>query len=141
MLRQYLAKQPGPSTAETITLPPALMSVLLPHINNATSNSAAAAPSSSSTVSTALTQRVRILQDENDELYELLKKSETGRLKDEVRCLKRVVGKLETALKGTRSWAHWLYFAEARIDTHVDSHQIINSLSCVPSFHSLVARG
>ncbi|KAF8205101.1 hypothetical protein BJ912DRAFT_1018324 [Pholiota molesta] len=92
-LRQYLSRQPGPSTADPVTLPPALLSVLLPHINKNT------ASNPSSTVNTALTQRARVLQEENDELYELLKHSETGQLKDEVRGLRRVVAKLEGALK------------------------------------------
>lgn len=51
-------------------------------------------------MTTALTQRVKVLQEENDELYELLKSSETGRLKDDVRALKRLVQKLEGALRG-----------------------------------------
>ncbi|KAF8974434.1 hypothetical protein BDZ97DRAFT_1773577 [Flammula alnicola] len=106
VLRQYLSKQPGPSATESVTLPPALLSVLWPHINTAANNTAS---SSSSTVTAALTQRARLLQEENDELYELLKHSETGKLKDEVRGLRRVVAKLEGALK--------------------DSHKAITSLS------------
>ena len=51
-------------------------------------------------MTTALTQRTRLLQDENDELYELLKFGETGKLKEEVRGLRRVVDRLEGALKG-----------------------------------------
>lgn len=54
-------------------------------------------------MTTALTQRVKVLQEENDELYELLKSSETGRLKDDVRALRRVVQKLEGALRGMYS--------------------------------------
>ncbi|CCL99453.1 uncharacterized protein FIBRA_01471 [Fibroporia radiculosa] len=94
-LRQYLSTQPAPSTADPITLPPALVSILLPHINGRST----AATSTSNTVS-ALTQRAKVLQEENDELYELLKIGETGRLKDDVRALRRVVVKLEGALKG-----------------------------------------
>jgi len=95
-LRQYLSKQPGPSTTDAVTLPPALLSVLLPHINNAAGSTAA----TSSTVTAALTQRARLLQEENDELYELLKSSETGKLTDEVRGLRRTVAKLQGALEG-----------------------------------------
>ncbi|PPQ83259.1 hypothetical protein CVT25_003998 [Psilocybe cyanescens] len=105
-LRQYLSKQPGPSTSDPVTLPPALFSVLLPHITSAAENTIA---SSSSTVTAALTQRTRLLQEENEELYNLLKQSETGKLKDEVRGLRRVVARLQGALK--------------------DSHQTISSLS------------
>ena len=55
---------------------------------------------SSSTMTTALLQRTRVLQVENDELYQLLRVSETGQLKEEVRFLKKTVSKLERALKG-----------------------------------------
>lgn len=49
-----------------------------------------------------LIQRTRILQEENDELYEILRSSETGKLKEEVRCLKSVITRMERALGGTR---------------------------------------
>ncbi|KAH7929421.1 hypothetical protein BV22DRAFT_1109853 [Leucogyrophana mollusca] len=107
-LRQYLAAQPDPATTDPVTLPSALVSVLLPHINKAASSGAGTA-STSSTVNTALTQRVRLLQEENDELYGLLKHGETGKLKEEVRGLRRVVERLEGALR--------------------ESHQVIASLS------------
>ena len=48
----------------------------------------------------ALMQRARTLQEENDELYELLRISETGKLKEEVHHLKKSVTRLERALKG-----------------------------------------
>lgn len=48
----------------------------------------------------ALTQRAKQLQEENDELYDLLKHGETGRLKEEVRALRQVVRKMERALTG-----------------------------------------
>ena len=73
------------------------MSLLLPHIIE---RSDATPTSPSSTATAALTQRVKVLQEENDELYELLKTGETGRLKEDVRSLRRVVQKLEGALKG-----------------------------------------
>ncbi|KAH9899949.1 hypothetical protein C8Q73DRAFT_681520 [Cubamyces lactineus] len=104
-LRQLVAKQPPPSTTEPITIPPALMSLLLPHLNQRPPS----ATSGSSTVTTALVQRAKILQEENDELYELLKTGETGRLKEDVRALRRVVQRLEGALR--------------------ESHQVIASLS------------
>lgn len=96
-LRQYLNTQPGPSSLDTISLPAPLLALLLPHLNA----SDAQVASSSSTVAVALTQRVRLLQEENDELYELFKSTETGRLKEEVRGLRRAVTRLETALRGT----------------------------------------
>ena len=73
------------------------MSRLLPLVNSRAST----ATSASDTVAAALTQRVKILQEENDELYELLKFGETGRLKEDVRSLRRASQKLETALRGT----------------------------------------
>jgi hypothetical protein len=97
-LRQYLSSQPGPSTTDPISLPPALVSVLLPHINCNKDNDTNGG--GGTTVTTALTQRVRLLQEENDELYELLKFSETGKLKEEVRGLRRMVERLEGALRG-----------------------------------------
>ncbi|TFK75788.1 hypothetical protein BDN72DRAFT_874075 [Pluteus cervinus] len=105
-LRQYLSTQPGPSTTDAITLPPTLASLLLPHIENESANRASPG---STTVTAALTQRARLLQEENDELYELLRFSETGKLKEEVRVLRRVVSRLEGALR--------------------ESHQVISSLS------------
>jgi hypothetical protein len=97
-LRQYLSSQPGPSLTNPISLPPALISVLLPHINHSKDQDTNG--SAGTTVTTALTQRARLLQEENDELYELLKFGETGKLKEEVRGLRRVVERLEGALKG-----------------------------------------
>ncbi|OBZ70258.1 hypothetical protein A0H81_09941 [Grifola frondosa] len=104
-LRQYLSAQPSPPTTEPISLPPALMTLLLPHITDHASNATPPA----NTVTTALIQRAKVLQEENDELYELLKSGETGRLKEDVRALRRVVEKLEGALR--------------------ESHQVIASLS------------
>ena len=72
-----------------------MLALLIPHLNDAASQN-----TGSNTVTTALTQRAHLLQEENDELYELLKQSETGKLKDEVRGLRRAVAKLENALTG-----------------------------------------
>ncbi len=88
------------------------MALLLPHIQPE-------AGSGSSSVTSALTQRVKGLQEENDELYDILKQGETGRLKEEVRSLKRVVRKLEAALGGTSQWL-------AVYSTH-DAHRITQS--------------
>jgi hypothetical protein len=59
------------------------------------------APSGVNSVTVALTQRAKLLQEENDELFDLLKYSETGRLKEEVRGLRRAIRKMEGALRGT----------------------------------------
>jgi hypothetical protein len=127
-LRQYLAVQNSSPTTDPVTLPPALVSILLPHINNALSSKGTEATSSSSTVNTALTQWAHILQEENDELYELLKSGETGKLKEEVRGLRRVVERLEGALRGMCVLISsipcvlmWYVLSE--------SHQVIASLS------------
>ena len=95
-LRQFLLTQPTNPPADPVSLPPALVSLLLPHIDSSTPNTT----QTSSTVTDALTQRVKVLQEENNELFELLKTGETGRLKDDVRALRRVVQKLEGALRG-----------------------------------------
>ncbi|KAJ7781101.1 hypothetical protein B0H16DRAFT_1497082 [Mycena metata] len=92
-LRKYVLAQPEPSITDPISLPPALTALLLPHLNSTPKSSA----STSSTA--ALTQRTRLLQEENDELYQLLRQSETGKLKEEVRGLRRLVERLEGALR------------------------------------------
>lgn len=95
---------------------------------------------SSSTVTTALTQRAKLLQEENDELYEMLKTGETGRLKEEVRGLRRAVGRLETALRGA-SLELFVFFG-ARVGNSSDrrvpfisylpeSHHVIRTISSV----------
>ena len=99
-IRHYLSTQPPPSVADPVSLPPALVSVLLPHLRDHASTA-------SGSVTAALTQRCKILQEENDELYELLKAGETGNLKEDVRALRRVVQKLEGALKGVYSDMAW----------------------------------
>jgi len=96
-LRRYLPTQSAVSRSDPVTLPPPLLALLQPHING---SSAVVSGQTSSTMTAALIQRTRVLQDENDELYELLRVSETGKLKEEVRCLKRIVSRLERALKG-----------------------------------------
>ncbi|KAJ7498780.1 hypothetical protein FB451DRAFT_1426860 [Mycena latifolia] len=102
-LRRYLLNQPPPAPTDPVSLPPALTSLLLPHLDPAPKATA----STSSTA--ALTQRTRLLQEENDELYQLLRQSETGKLKEEVRGLRRLVERLEGALR--------------------ESHQVVLSLS------------
>lgn len=92
-LQVYLPVQPVPSTTTPMSLPPAVSSILLSQL------STGSASSSSSTVAAALTQRARLLQEENDELYELLRFSETGKLKEEVRGLWRLVHRLQSALR------------------------------------------
>ncbi|KDQ29334.1 hypothetical protein PLEOSDRAFT_1076107 [Pleurotus ostreatus PC15] len=97
-LRQYLARQPGPSTTDPITLPPAYVSILLPQLD-AASRPSSTAPGS--TVTAALTQKVKALQEENDELYQILQYSETSKLKEEVHVLRSSVTRLESALRAS----------------------------------------
>ena len=152
-LRQHLSSHPGPSATDPITLPPALISILIPHINKSLASSppdevgdaqgSSGGSGAASTTTTALIQRVRLLQDENDELYDLLKHGETGRLKEEVRSLRRVVARLERALRGTDS-SHpllnrYLLFLPSSVLSpmsdvlYLESHQVITTLSYVSS--------
>ena len=50
-------------------------------------------------------QRTHVLQEENNELYELLRVGETERLKEEVQSMRKLVSKLEQALKGEATLA------------------------------------
>lgn len=109
-LRRYLVQHPPrPSTTDPIPLPPSIVSILLPHLAKATGSGGTTGSSYSSTVNTALTHRIRVLQEENDELYEILRCGETGKLKEEVKGLRHVVERLESALQ--------------------ESHQVITTLS------------
>ena len=99
-LRRFLAKQPAPSTSEPVTLPPPLLSLLLPYMADPLAAELSGSNSSSNSVMVALTQRAKLLQEENDELSELFKHSETGRLKEEVRGLRRALKRMEGALTG-----------------------------------------
>lgn len=133
-LRHYLSNQPAPSTTEPITLPPPLLSLLLPHINNAqraaTVTGASGTGSTTSSVNTALLQRAKLLQEENDELYELLKHGEVSKINEEVRALRRVVQKLETALKGKTS------FPIVRVVAHCTIAYRVAQSHCVPLVRS-----
>ncbi|KLO15903.1 hypothetical protein SCHPADRAFT_914280 [Schizopora paradoxa] len=95
-LRKYLANQNPPLRSESVSLPPPLLSLLQPYVSG--QQSPDAQRSGSSTMTAGLIQRTRVLQEENDELYELLRTSETGKLKEEVRCLKNVITRMERAL-------------------------------------------
>jgi hypothetical protein len=64
----------------------------------------------------ALTQRANLLQEENNELYELLKHSETGRLKEEVRGLRRAMKRMESALNGEQRVRALTCFCPQHID-------------------------
>lgn len=114
-----------------MSLPPAVSSVLLSQLAPSTSTST---QSGSSTVVAALTQRARLLQEENDELYELLRYSETGRLKEEVRGLRRLVQRLQVALRrmessssfqrGITDWFHFFRISRNHQCTFVSTKQL-----------------
>ncbi|PAV20956.1 hypothetical protein PNOK_0358300 [Pyrrhoderma noxium] len=82
-LRRFIINQPISSGSDPVSLPPALMALLQAHMKDEQSQGT----QSSSTMTTALLQRTRVLQEENDELYQLL----------------RTVSKLERALKESHS--------------------------------------
>lgn len=74
------------------------MAILSPYINSALlgPNSAGAAH-----VNADMLQRYKTMERENNELYEHLKSSETGRLLEENKALHNIVDRLTSALKGT----------------------------------------
>lgn len=127
-LRTYLPSQPALSSSVPLSLPPAVSSILLSQLS---SNVPGSTSSSSSTVVAALTQRARLLQEENDELYELLRFSETGKLKEEVRGLRRLVQRLQSALRQSHETINMLsreldksYESYLNIAQHVPSPQL-----------------
>ncbi|KAL1722409.1 hypothetical protein EV715DRAFT_287427 [Schizophyllum commune] len=99
-LREHVNTKPEPVKTDPVTLPPAYASLLLPALEH---DPVALEGSSRSGTITALVERAQRLQGENDELYNLLKQSETGKLKEEVRGLRRVVERLEAALRESHS--------------------------------------
>lgn len=81
-----------------------------------------------------MTGRVALLQQENDELYGLLKGSAVGKLKEEVVALRRAVSKLEGALKGTFDNIVYWYTAEFVSSTRISCHHIkslVRNLVCI----------
>ena len=87
----------------------------------------------------ALTQRARLLQEENDELYELLKLGETGKFKEEVYGLRKVVEKLQGALQGSRSYFHLHFPLDSDILYRIPSSHNL-SIVCI-DFSSQVGFG
>jgi hypothetical protein len=99
-LKKRVSISEAPQDSQSVTLPPGWVSYLLPRIREARER---AVSSGSGAISTALVQRVKALQDENEELYNSLQSSETARLAERVYTLQRAVSKLEGALQG---WDH-----------------------------------
>ncbi|KAG9051442.1 hypothetical protein FS837_006618 [Tulasnella sp. UAMH 9824] len=105
-LRRRLPVSEQPSTDEPFTLPSPLTNLLLPLLCKSSLPSNLAAVSgqalsgpASATVTAALTARLAALHQENEELYELLKRGAVGRLHEEVRELRVTARKLEGALQ------------------------------------------
>jgi hypothetical protein len=79
------------------------MAVLMPHLVNERNALIGTGPSTgppNAALVAALRQRTTVLQEENDELYGVLRRAETGRLDEEVKGLRVLVGRLERALHG-----------------------------------------
>jgi len=100
-----LSPQPGQSSDAPLNLSSTATAAIAPIIKQAVSAPLKHATSfqSSATVTAALTARLSALQQENEELYGFLKSSTTAKMHEEVRALRRVVQKLEGALKGSFS--------------------------------------
>ncbi|KAG8906868.1 hypothetical protein FRB99_005928 [Tulasnella sp. 403] len=135
-LRQYVSHSDRtPTTTDSpITLPPPVLDLLTPLLRShphsfggsssgAHGSSKAVPGGASATVTAALTARLAALQQENDELYEMLKRGTVGRLHEEVRELRTMAKKLEAALK--------------------ESHNVISALKVEleESYHELESRG
>jgi len=79
------------------------MAILMPHLVNERNALMRSGPSTgppNAALVAALRQRATVLQEENDELYGVLRRAETGRLDEEVKGLRILVRKLERALRG-----------------------------------------
>lgn len=94
----------NPSYDSSILVPASVVHSITPLIAKRPS----AGASTATTVTNALTQRLAALQEENDELYTLLKRGTVGRLQEEVTELRTLSRKLEKALKGMRYVPHAL---------------------------------
>jgi len=110
MLRRYLPDSLNPTSEDEKkdfgASNPKLLAVLMPHIMpvsvmgpDGTSGSGAASVPHPG-VMNALVQRAKLLQEENDELYAVLRRNKTGKLDEEVKALRQIVGKLEGSLRG-----------------------------------------
>ncbi|KAG8982126.1 hypothetical protein FRC05_000268 [Tulasnella sp. 425] len=105
-LRRRLPVSEQASTDEPFTLPSPVTNLLLPllsknslHNDLAGASGQALSGPASATVTAALTGRLAALHQENEELYELLKRGAVGRLHEEVRELRVTTRKLEGALQ------------------------------------------
>ncbi|KIM25553.1 hypothetical protein M408DRAFT_331109 [Serendipita vermifera MAFF 305830] len=113
ILRKQLSESPSHGQSDELPVSAAAMAVLMPHLvnerNALVGTGSSSAPPNPALVA-ALRQRATMLQEENDELYNVLRRAETGRLDEEVKGLRVLVGRLERALRESNSKAK--YFAE-----------------------------
>ncbi|KAF8605401.1 hypothetical protein BDV93DRAFT_554771 [Ceratobasidium sp. AG-I] len=91
-LRRKLPGASDPADDAAICIPPPVLALLAPLIAHGPSTS------SSAPLASAISQRIKLLQAENDELYELLRVSEAARAREEVVGLRKVVKRLEGLL-------------------------------------------
>ncbi|CAE6478879.1 unnamed protein product [Rhizoctonia solani] len=93
-------KLPGASDPEDdadICIPAPVLALLAPLVTHGPSTSTPAP------LNTAITQRLKLLQTENDELYQLLRASESARQREEVVGLRRTIKRLEGLLEGAEA--------------------------------------
>ncbi|KDQ20730.1 hypothetical protein BOTBODRAFT_26744 [Botryobasidium botryosum FD-172 SS1] len=137
-LRKYLPNVPPPDPSDLITLPRPVLSLLAPLVSQPPPHGS---NSGTSSVTIALTARVRVLQQENDELYELLKCSTAQKLQEEVKVLGTTVKRLERALKESDGWVSTLVdelektqqAAAAQNLSHLDNSAAPTDASISPS--------
>ena len=96
-LRRKLPGASDPADDAAICIPPPVLALLAPLVAHGPSTS------SSAPLASAISQRLKLLQTENDELYELLRVSEAARAREEVVGLRKIVKRLEGLLAGTFS--------------------------------------
>ncbi|GAB1519672.1 hypothetical protein RhiTH_002740 [Rhizoctonia solani] len=93
-LRQKLPGASDPEDDAVISIPAPVLALLSPLVTHGPSTGTPAP------LSNAITQRLKLLQTENDELYELLRSSELARQREEVVGLRRTIKRLEDQLEG-----------------------------------------
>ncbi|KAJ1309102.1 hypothetical protein OPQ81_004780 [Rhizoctonia solani] len=91
-LRRKLPGASDPDDDAAICIPAPVLALLAPLVTHGPSTS------TPGPLHAAITQRLKLLQTENDELYELLRTSETARQREEVIGLQRTVKRLEDQL-------------------------------------------
>ncbi|CAE7219923.1 unnamed protein product [Rhizoctonia solani] len=96
-LRRKLPGASEPDDDAAICIPAPVLSLLAPLVTHGPSTSTPAP------LHAAITQRLKLLQTENDELYELLRASESTRQREEVVGLQRTIKRLESQLEGSEA--------------------------------------